>query len=169
TPTIANGKVFTSYPAIGGGGLNNQKPGILPKLKPKFKLPKKGALPDNFLPVVEPEQEDAKEPAKEGGAKQRPKATHGFICLELKTGKILWQKWIDSDVMSAPVAVDDEVYATSFAGTVYKFQQGDGAILSAQRSNATSAPVIVGKNVYLTQRADGAVGGQVGDRVAGLC
>src|SRR5207253_7022743 len=101
-----------------------------------------------------PELEDAKKPAKEGGAKQRPKATHGFICLELKTGKILWQKWIDSDVMSAPVAVDDEVYATSFAGTVYKFKQKDGEIVSAHRSRATSAPVIVGNNVYWTQRAD---------------
>ena len=56
--------------------------------------------------------------------------------------------------MSAPVAVDDEVYATSFAGTVYKFKQSDGTILSAQRSRATSAPVIVGNNIYMTQRAD---------------
>src|SRR5206468_3317646 len=77
-----------------------------------------------------------------------PNSTHVLACFDLKTGKILWQRWIDSDVMSAPVAVDDELYATSFAGTVYKIRQGDGAVLSAQRNHATSAPVIVGKNVY---------------------
>src|SRR5207302_136550 len=119
TPTICNGRVYTSYPAAGRG---KQAP---------------------------------------------PQSTHVLACFELKSGKILWQRWIDSDVMSAPVAVDDELYASSFAGTVYKFRQGDGAILSARRNNATSAPVIVGRNVYLTQRADGDAGGKVAERVAG--
>ncbi len=91
-------------------------------------------------------------PQQKAASQPPPEATHVLACFELKTGKILWQRWIDSDVMSAPVAVDDELYATSFVGTLYKFQQADGTILSAQRKNATSAPVIVGKNVYLTQR-----------------
>jgi outer membrane protein assembly factor BamB len=164
TPTIANGKVFTSYPANAGG--KGKKPGFLPKIKGKFKLPGKNALPDEFLPVIEPEP--AQEPAKESGAKHRPHASHAFICLELKTGKILWQKWIDSDVMSAPVAVDDEVYATTFAGTVYQFKQKDGEIVSAHRSRATSAPVVVGKNIYWTQRADNGKNEKCAEEIAGL-
>ena len=72
----------------------------------------------------------------------------------------LWQRWLDSDVMSAPIAVDGELYVTSFAGTVYKFKQADGTVLSAERSRATSAPVVMGKNVYLTQRADNAKDGK---------
>jgi outer membrane protein assembly factor BamB len=151
TPTISSGKVYTSYPAAGRG----QAP----------KAPqKKAAL----------QQQEVKTPVNQdqagvGAGKQPPPgATHVLVCFELKTGAILWQRWIDSDVMSAPVAIDDELYATSFAGTVYKFRQSDGAILSAQRSNATSAPVIVGKNVYLTQRADRAAGGKVAERIAGL-
>ncbi|PWU17410.1 MAG: hypothetical protein C5B49_08970, partial [Bdellovibrio sp.] len=176
TPTIANGKVFTSYP-VNAGALN-QKPNILDKIKGKFKLPGKGkqALPKEFLPVIPPDdaQEPAKEAgdkepgAKEGGAKKQPHASHAFICLELKTGKILWQKWIDSDVMSAPVAVDDEVYATTFSGTVYKFTQKDGEIISAHRSRATSAPVIVGKNIFLTQRADNGKNEKAAEEIAGL-
>jgi len=140
TPTIANGRVFTSYPAMGGGGpgLNQQKGKIVP--------PKADPMP----------------------AKQRPSASHVLACLELKTGKILWQRWIDSDVMSAPVAVDDEIYATSFAGTVYKFKQSDGTILSAQRSRATCAPVVVGKNVYWTQRADKGKDEKCAEEIAGL-
>jgi outer membrane protein assembly factor BamB len=128
--------------------------------------------------VTPPEPEVAQEPAKEpgakepgaknGGAKKRPHASHAFICLELKTGKILWQKWIDSDVMSAPVAVDDEVYATTFSGTVYKFKQNDGEIISAHRSRATSAPVVVGKAIYWTQRADNGKNEKAAEEIAGL-
>jgi outer membrane protein assembly factor BamB len=152
TPTICKGRVYTSYPAAGRGGQAVAPP------------QKSAAL----------EQKAAKPPAAPGqagivGSKQTPPgATHVLACFELKTGKILWQRWIDSDVMSAPVAVDDDLYATTFVGTVYKFQQGDGAILSAQRSKATSAPVIVGNNVYLTERADAAAGGKVAERIAGL-
>jgi Ca-activated chloride channel homolog len=134
TPTIANGKVFTSYPTGGRAGVNMKKGGA----------------------------------KTEGAAAQgkRPNASHAMICLELKTGKILWQRWLDSDVMSAPVAVGDEVYATSFSGTVYKFKQKDGEILSAHCSRATSAPVIVGKNVYMTQRADSGKDGKVAEQIA---
>jgi Ca-activated chloride channel family protein len=126
TPTIANGRVYTSYPALGGAA-----------------------------PAGAP-------------AKARPNASHVMICLELKTGKIVWQKWIDSDVMSAPVAVDDEVYATTFSGTVYKFKQQDGAILSVQRSRATSAPVVVGTQVYLTKRADNGKDEKCAEEIAGI-
>jgi outer membrane protein assembly factor BamB len=111
TPTIANGKVFTAYPAHGGVGDAN-------------------------------------------GAKTAPPCSHALAAFDLKTGKILWQRWIDSDVMSAPVAVDKELYVTSFAGIVYKLNQEDGTLLSAVKSRATSAPVIVGDKTYFTRRAD---------------
>jgi Ca-activated chloride channel homolog len=126
TPTIANGKVFTSYPAGGRGQA---------------------------------------EPAK--GAKARPPCSHVLACLELKSGKILWQRWLESDVMSAPVAADKELYVTSFAGVVYKFQQEDGKLLSAVRSRATSAPVVVGNQVYLTRRADDGKG-KAEEQIAGV-
>jgi outer membrane protein assembly factor BamB len=116
TPTIAAGKVFTSYPAGGRGG--------------------KGRAP-----AVQ-------------GNKPAPPCSHVLAALDLKTGKILWQRWIDSDVMSAPIAAEKELYATSFAGVVYKFNAADGTILSAVRSRATSAPVVVGQQVFFTRRAD---------------
>jgi outer membrane protein assembly factor BamB len=91
---------------------------------------------------------------KGGAGKGHPPCSHVLAAFDLKSGKILWQRWIDSDVMSAPVAVDKELYVTSFAGVVYKFDQEDGKILSAMKSRATSAPVVVGKDVYFTRRAD---------------
>lgn len=93
-------------------------------------------------------------PASGRGGKKAPPQSHVLICLELKTGKILWQKWIDSDVMSAPVAVDGDLHVATFAGTLYKFKQADGAIVSAKKSRATSSPIVVGKDVFYTKRTD---------------
>jgi outer membrane protein assembly factor BamB len=126
TPTIANGKVFTAYPARGHGGAAQN------------------AAPDN-------------KPAARAG-RPAPPCSHVLAAFDLKTGKIIWQRWIDSDVMSAPVAVDGELYVTSFAGVVYKLNQEDGTVLSAVKSRATSAPVVVGKKVYFTRRADPGTG-----------
>jgi outer membrane protein assembly factor BamB len=77
-----------------------------------------------------------------------------LAAFDLKTGKILWQRWIDSDVMSSPVAVDKELYVTSFSGVVYKLKQEDGTLTSAMKSRATSAPVVVGNKVFMTRRSD---------------
>ena len=79
--------------------------------------------------------------------KKPPRATHVLGAFDLRTGKVLWQRWIDGDVMSAPVAAGKELYVTSFAGTVYKFDQSSGKILSAERARATSAPLIVANDV----------------------
>jgi outer membrane protein assembly factor BamB len=77
-----------------------------------------------------------------------------LVALDLKTGKILWQRWIESDVMSAPVATDKELFFTTFGGVVYKLNQKDGEILSAVRTRATSAPVVVGDDVFFSRRSD---------------
>ena len=81
-------------------------------------------------------------------------ASHILACFDLHTGKVLWQKWINSDVMSAPVGTDGKIFATTFAGTLYRFDAGSGEILSAVQHRSTSAPVIVGEDIYFTQRAD---------------
>lgn len=154
TPTIANGKVFTAYPVQGGGGFQQQEFG-----GDSF-FPDDPKQPEKRQPEKSQTDQSKKEsaaPTDSGNtAKKRPPCSHAMACLDLKTGRILWQRWIDSDVMSAPVANGDEIYAATFAGTVYRFQQTDGKVLSAIQSRATSAPVIVGKDVFFTRRADDA-------------
>jgi Ca-activated chloride channel homolog len=77
------------------------------------------------------------------GKKPRPPgASHALAAFGLQDGKILWQLWLDSDVMSAPVAVDEFVYVTTFKGTVIKIEQATGKVRYAMRAQATSAPVI---------------------------
>ncbi len=89
------------------------------------------------------------------GAKVRPPgASHALVALDLKTGALLWQRWIDSDVMSAPVAVEGALYVASQAGTLYKLDQVTGKILAAKARRATSAPVIDASGVHYTRRLD---------------
>lgn len=102
-----------------------------------------------------------------GEKKQRPDAaTHALAAFDLKTGKVLWQKWIDGDVISSPVAVGDKIWVSTFSGTVYEMEQASGKIVSARRSKATSAPVVVAGNLYFSKRDDLA-GGMAGESIVG--
>ena len=152
TPTIANGKVFTSYPASGrfdgdGGGRAGLQQNLHSNIVPDINQN------DGQTAEKKVGQDDGVKKAKNKLSPPRGQ-THVLACFDLKTGKILWQRWIDSDVMSAPIAVKDELYATSFGGTLYKFKQSDGAIISATKMRATAAPTIVDGKVVVPQRAD---------------
>lgn len=75
--------------------------------------------------------------------KPRPEgATHVLAAFDLKKGTQLWDIWLDSDVMSAPVAVGEFLYVTTFGGTVLKLEQATGKVRYAVKAQATSAPVV---------------------------
>ncbi len=144
TPSISDGIVFTAYPARPTFQYGNNMP--------QHAI---NAMPQNIEQQVQKAPSNL--PNASGDfqiAQIAQRATHIMIALELKTGKVLWQKWIDGDVMSAPVIEGDEVYATTFPGTLYKFHAKTGEILAATASRATSAPVIVGSEIYMSQRSD---------------
>ena len=93
------------------------------------------------------------------GAKPRPPGvTHALAAFDLRTGAVLWQMWLEGDVMSAPVAVGEFVYLTTFGGTVIKAEQATGKIRYAMKARATSAPVVQFANgveqMYYTRRGD---------------
>ncbi|MEL6347277.1 MAG: PQQ-binding-like beta-propeller repeat protein [Myxococcota bacterium] len=120
-PAIADGVVYTSYPAgqAGlGGNLNHVSP-----------------------PVAQSSPEGA---------------THVLAALDLKTGALKWQRWLDGDIISAPVVVDGEVFVTTFSGTMMTFGATDGAVRAARRGRATSAPTVSGGEVYWSERSDAA-------------
>ncbi len=123
-PTIANGIVYTSYPAYYEGKALKTKPDST----------------DHQLDIF---------------------PTHVLIAFDLKTGNILWQKWIDSDIMSAPVAKDDYIYVTTFSGALYKIKQKTGAIMEAKAIRATSAPVFDGNNELIVSRRSDKAGDSV--------
>jgi outer membrane protein assembly factor BamB len=81
-----------------------------------------------------------------------------LAAFDLQTGKILWQRWIDSDVQSAPVVAEGKVHAATFGGSVYQLDPKTGEFLSARQSRATSAPTIAGGDIHYSKRADKADG-----------
>ncbi len=118
SPTIAGGRVFTSYPV------------------------RKVA----------------------GGKPRPPNATHALIAFDLHSGKVLWQQWLDSDVMSAPVATNGFVYVSTFSGTLLKLEQATGKFRYALQARATSAPVVQfapsgRESMYYTRRGASEKGG----------
>jgi outer membrane protein assembly factor BamB len=127
SPTLADGRVFASYPAnayMGGyDGLGDMD---YPKPVPA------GAVPTG--------------------------ATHVLAAFDLATGKPLWRRWLDADVMSSPVAVGEFVYVTTFNGTVMKLDQKTGDIRYAIAMRATSAPVVVRdknrESLHVTRRVE---------------
>jgi outer membrane protein assembly factor BamB len=91
-------------------------------------------------------------------AAKQPAGTHVIAAFDLATGKPVWRKWLDADVMSAPVAVDSFVYLTTFAGTVMKLDQKTGDIRYAIAMRATSAPVVLRaggrESLHVTRRVE---------------
>ena len=134
-PTIANGIVFTAYPSMYSANIDNQMDG----------------LQINKSPVIE---QLSNQSSNIKNNNHSTLVSHVVIAIELKTGKILWQKRVDGDVMSAPVAVNNELYVTTFSGTLFKFKQKTGEILSAKSIRATSAPVIYKDQIFVSQRSD---------------
>ncbi|HEY5923259.1 MAG TPA: PQQ-binding-like beta-propeller repeat protein [Kofleriaceae bacterium] len=133
-PTIANGLAFASYPAY------------QPPATEQVEL---GTWSD---PWGEPP------PAQKAAATGTPSATHALAAFDLATGKPVWRRWLDGDVMSAPVAVDGFLYVSTFGGSVLKLDQKTGEIIYAVAMRATSAPVVVRdqgrESLFVTVRAE---------------
>lgn len=87
-----------------------------------------------------------------GGAGPLPDGNRRVLaCLDAKTGRPIWLRWIDSEILSAPVADKDDVYVATFGGVLYRFRQSDGTVLLAVKSRPTSAPVLVDKYVLYSR------------------
>lgn len=80
--------------------------------------------------------------------------THAMACFNARNGTILWQKWLDGDIMVTPVVDGNFLYLTTFTGSVYKIDKQNGNILACMALRATSPPSIQGNYVYVTRRAD---------------
>jgi outer membrane protein assembly factor BamB len=94
------------------------------------------------------------------------KPSHAFAAMDVKTGAMVWQRWLDGDVMTTPILHGEEIYVTTFSGTLYRLSKHDGKILKAANLQATSLPTIVGSKLYTTQRK--IVGGKVSEAIVEL-
>jgi Ca-activated chloride channel family protein len=128
-PAIQNGKLYMAYPAgqakhgaVGGNG-----PAISPQAPD---VPAQGNAPANG----------------------QAKGSHRLLCADLKTGKHLWEQDLTGDVISAPIIAGDQVFLTCFDGTSFCLATGNGAVAWKKENAGTSAPVIAGGQVVISQR-----------------
>lgn len=79
---------------------------------------------------------------------------HALLCALLATGETLWERPISGDVITAPVIEGGRVYLTCFDGRSYCFEAADGSEVWAQDNRGTSAPLVVGDRVVMTEKQD---------------
>jgi outer membrane protein assembly factor BamB len=115
TPTVANGLVYTAFPAYGAFG-----------------------SVQNFAEIT----------------KGKFNPSHVLIAMDLHTGAIKWEKWIDGDVIMAPVANEGKLHVVSFPGTYFVLDQQTGEFESAERLRGTSAPVFSKNGMIISRRSD---------------
>lgn len=139
TPTISNGIVYSSYPCGTNYTFDNNG---------DFNEQQNASLNNNLK-------------SNNAGA-----YSHAIIAMELKTGKILWQKRIEGDILSAPIEDEGKLHVVTFAGVYYILDSETGEFTSAKKCRATSAPVLHNGRAYYSQRGDMA-GEAVSEQVTG--
>ena len=80
------------------------------------------------------------------------RTSHRLLCADLRTGRRLWEQDITADVISAPVISGDKVYLTCFDGTSFALNAAHGTVIWRKENQSTSAPVIAGEQVIITQK-----------------
>ncbi|OLD81237.1 MAG: hypothetical protein AUF67_09045 [Acidobacteria bacterium 13_1_20CM_58_21] len=81
-----------------------------------------------------------------------PRGSHRLLAAELSTGRHIWEQEISGDVITAPVVSGGTVYFTTFNGTSYALDAGDGSVVWVKANAATSAPVIANGQLYETRK-----------------
>ena len=78
-----------------------------------------------------------------------------MACFDIKSGDIIWQKWIDSEGLSTPVIAGNNVYLGTHSGRLYVFDKLNGDEIYSRAIDATSAPTITDDHVFVSRRVEG--------------
>lgn len=84
--------------------------------------------------------------------KDRVKHNNVVACFDLKTGEIVWQNWMDSEVLASTVINRDFAYLTSVGGELYQFNKTTGEMVSHEDVKAVTPPTIVNDKLFVTVR-----------------
>ncbi len=77
---------------------------------------------------------------------------YAMACMDLKTGEIVWQQWVNGETISSAVANGDKLYFNTFSGYSYILNRHNGSILAEKQLYGTCAPSIVDGQVCMSQR-----------------
>jgi outer membrane protein assembly factor BamB len=74
---------------------------------------------------------------------------------KLKNGAEVWTRSIDGELLGAPIIHGDSIYFSTIGGITYRFLRANGRRVWAKSLHATSAPWVVGDELYLSRRGKG--------------
>lgn len=77
---------------------------------------------------------------------------HVAICMDIKTGKINWQRPLDSECLGAPVLAGGKVHLTTLGGMLHVFDLTTGAVTKRLNINAVSSPTLSFNALYITHK-----------------
>ena len=132
----ADGIVFVSGEGADGSAIDIGQHGSEPKVLWQW---------DESLP-------DAASPVAKDGYLIVPTGFGVVTCLEMRSGRVLWEHDFDRGFWSSPIAVDDRVYLIDSAGAMQVFALGDTFELLAESKIAEGAyatPAFVGDRIYI--------------------
>jgi len=93
---------------------------------------------------------------------------HYLSCRTLENGGEVWKQPLIGEVITAPVVNGGSVFCTTLEGTVYHFDADDGELKWKDQKLATSAPWVVGEEVYVSKRVEVAGEGGAKDQYEGI-
>jgi outer membrane protein assembly factor BamB len=76
-----------------------------------------------------------------------------LIAFNLKSGSIAWQKWIDGEIVGAPVVANNSVYVTTNNESLFQFDKTNGKQIASLNGGIVSAPTVVNDVLYAFKRA----------------
>jgi Ca-activated chloride channel family protein len=80
---------------------------------------------------------------------------HVLSALRTTSGAPVWSAWIGTEVIAAPVVSGDSVYVSTLGGLTFRFVRRTGALRWSRPLSATTAPWIVGDELFVTRRRGG--------------
>lgn len=90
-----------------------------------------------------------------------PNGDSGAIVLsafKVKNGSRVWTRTVGGELLATPVISGDSVYAATIHGVLYRFERSTGKRVWRQRLGATTAPWIVGDEIFIARRTPRAKG-----------
>ncbi|MGD8719665.1 MAG: PQQ-binding-like beta-propeller repeat protein [Candidatus Zixiibacteriota bacterium] len=93
---------------------------------------------------------------------------HYLTCRALENGGEVWKQPLIGEVITAPVINGGSVFCSTLEGTVYHFDADDGELKWKDQKLATSAPWVVGDEVYVSKRVEVAGEGGTTEQYEGI-
>jgi outer membrane protein assembly factor BamB len=80
-------------------------------------------------------------------------ANYMLSAFRTKTGTPVWSRYVGSELLATPTISGDSVYASTIEGWTFRYDRKTGKQIWAKPLRATTAPWVVGDELFVTRRA----------------